>query len=108
MRRPGRAELLVMGFFSLFGLVILGALSHLRYREGTVNACEIAQKLVVAAYVRPYSGTGEKPNLLEPVAFAIARKKAKEFVAQKSQIECAIGLFQIWRQSKAPKKEMEK
>lgn len=108
MRRPGRAELLAVGFFSLFGLVILGSLSYLRYREGTVNACELAQKQVVAAYVRPYSGTRKKPNLLEPVAVAIARKKAKEFVAQKSQIECAIGLLQIWRRSKAPKRDMEK
>lgn len=100
-------RMLARGFFSALVFVLSGTLTYVGSREGTLNPCAIAQRHLVATFVRPYSGTREEPNLLEPVAFALARKKAQEFVAEKSQIECVMIWYHDWRHMKATEKGAE-
>lgn len=76
------------------------------YREGTLNPCKILNQELISALLEPYSGTVREANLLEPVALAIGHKRVNHFVEQKSRIECALTLYQLWRDPKVIEEEL--
>ncbi len=66
----------------------------------------MAREKLAATFTEPYSGTDRVPNLLEPVAMALARKKLSRFVDQKSQFECVAILYQLWMNPEKIKTQM--
>jgi hypothetical protein len=66
----------------------------------------MAQQKLVALLTEPYSGTAKEPNLLEPVALALALKKLNHFVEKESQVECALILYHLWRNPQEIEKQV--
>lgn len=82
---------------ALFLLLVLtlSLLSYALLGEGTLNSCQMVRDKLTAAFAEPYSGTAIAPNLLEPVAMALARKRVTQYVGEKSSFECAVFLYRL-------------
>ncbi len=80
--------LLLVLTLSLFSYVLLG--------EGTLNSCQMVRDKLTAAFAEPYSGTERAPNLLEPIAMALVRKRVTQYMDEKSPFECAVFLYRLW------------
>ncbi len=63
------------------------------------NACEILRTRIDSATVQHYSESPDDLNLFVPVAVAVARSKIAKLVEQRSQFDCAMTLFRLWRNS---------
>ena len=81
-------------------LVLFASLTALffdRTRIEDFRPCETLRQKLDAALIQPYSATETELNLLEPVALAIGRKKLDKLVEKRSQLDCAIILYRLWR-----------
>jgi hypothetical protein len=63
------------------------------------NACQILRTRIDSATVQHYSETPDDLNLFAPVAVALARNKITKLVEQRSQFDCAVTSFRLWRSS---------
>jgi len=64
-----------------------------------LNICEILRTRIDSATAQHYSETPDDLNLFAPVAVALARSKITKLVEQRSQFDCAMTLFRLWRSS---------
>lgn len=72
-----------------------------RFSSKSVKVSSSLKKELVSILVRPYSRTGREPNLLEPAALALTRKRVQQFVQKRSRAECAVILYHLWRDPQA-------
>jgi len=64
------------------------------YMGGT-DPCAALEEKMVAEILQSYSGTGSAPNLLEPLALAVAPKKVRRLVGEKSHFGCVLTLYHL-------------
>lgn len=70
-----------------------------------ISPCEMVKKKLLNTIVQRYSGTETDPNFLEPIALAVVRKRAGESIEKRSQFECVMTLYRLWRHSIVAEKE---
>lgn len=81
---------------ALCSVLVLGStVSACSWYLGGTDPCAALEEKMVAEIVQTYSGTATAPNFLEPLALAVAPKKVKRFVEDKSQFGCAWTLYQL-------------
>jgi hypothetical protein len=89
---PWRRSALALLIFTSLALIGLA-----RFKPGIFDACEILRTRINSAAVERYSETTGGLDLFAPVATAVARSKITKLVEQRSQFDCAITLFRLWR-----------
>ena len=68
---------------------------------GGLGPCEmLRRKELASTRVRHYLGRETDLDLLEPVALILLRKKLETLVEKRSQLDCAVFLYRVWRNSK--------
>lgn len=81
---------------ALCSVLVLGStVSACSWYVGGTNPCTTLEQKLVAEIIQSYSGTEAAPNLLEPLALAVAPKKVNRFVENKSRFGCALTLYHL-------------
>lgn len=104
MSRWAKSKWLSQSGLLLLFFSIVPAFFFDRHALKEARLCDILKKKTVSVLVQPDSGKQSDLDLLEPVALVVARKRLDKLVEKHSQLDCAVILYRLWRDSK----EMER